>query len=296
MDAFISRIIPQHPSAVALQWVLENVTESGSFSFEIYRSGSPGGPWTLLDTVVDVYLYADTLGDEDANTLAISRDIYYRVGAIPPSGVGNRVFSPIVNLDGLTEYSVSGPSEGIGYVLDSPGQYEPQPATGQMQRPTVAGRKRLLKRALQRKIYIGLKKLYGVEFWLLKRRHFGTRCPNCYSKTARLVISGCPVCYGTSWDGGYYTPIDLLGKRETAPIQTVTTPQQKAEILRTQIVTLDFPRIDSDDLLVEKHANRRWIVTQRAEKTLKGVIVAQILDVSELSHKDDAYTVPVTLA
>lgn len=295
MDAFISRVIPQHPSSVALQWELEDVTESGSFSFEIYRSGSPSGPWTLLDTVSDVYLYTDTLADEEANTLAITRDIYYRVGAIPPSGMGNRVFSPIVNLDGLAEYTVTGPTDGIGYVVDSPGQYEPSPATGQAQRPSVAGQKRLLKRALQRKFYIGLKKLFGVEYWLLKKRHFGERCEYCYSENARELISDCDYCYGTGWTGGYYAPVALLGKRETAPVQVLTTPQQKAEILKTVVTTLDFPRIDPDDILVEKRANRRWIIQQRQEKTLKGVLVLQMLEVSELGHKDDAYKIPVAL-
>lgn len=297
MKAFISRIVPQHPTAVALQWELEEVSESGSFSFEIDRSGSPEGPWTTITTIVDLYTYSDLLEDEEANTLSIARDIYYRIGAIPPSGQPNKVYSPVTNLDGLSAYTVDEPWPAVGYVVNSEGQREPAPYTNAFQRPTAAGRKRLIKRAIQRKQYIGLKKLYGTEFWLLKKRHFGTRCSACYRSHSRLVTKkACTVCYGTSWTGGYFNAIDLLGKRETAPVQSMVTPQSKDDILRTQILLMDFPRLDEGDLLVEKHANRRWLVSRRDEITRKGILVEQVVSVSEIGHKSIEYSIPVVLS
>lgn len=298
MKIFITRVLPRHPAAVSLQWELEDVSESGTFQFRIQRSGSPGGPWTELALVNDVFTWTDPLNQEEANTLSLGRDIYYRIIVIPPSGVTNQVVSAATNLDGLTEFTISGPIEAIGYKIDSESQREPGPAnTHQFQRPpTLAGRKRLLKRAMQRHQYIGLKKLSGTEFWLLKRRHFGVRCTVCYDKLTREVLRAkCPTCYGTSWVGGYFTGLIILGERQVSAAQTSMTPQSKDDVNLTQIHCMDFPRIDVDDILVEQQANRRWIVKQRDERTLKGVLVIQVVTVSEIGRRSVEYDVPLAL-
>lgn len=298
MRAIITRISPGFPSQVALQWDLEDVTEIGVFQFAVERSGSPGGPWTVIETDLDdTYLYTDPLTDEKANVLSLGRDIYYRVEATPPSGAGNAVYSVIVNLDGQAETTTNAPIPGIGYTVDDEAQLEVSPATGQFKRPTLAGRKRLLRRKILRDETVALKKANGIEFLLLKRRHFGTRCTaGCYDPaTKEVMVTRCSTCYGTSWEGGYYTPITLLGRRLASQVQTSTGQQTKDDVDMTRVQVLDFPRIDEGDLLVEKLHNRRFLVKQRYFTTLKTIPVHQTLTVSELNRQAVEYDIPLSV-
>ena len=301
MKVVISHIQPLHPDRVALQWQLEDVTESGAFTFSIERSGSPTGPWTaVVSGLVDTYVSEDLLADEEANTLSLARDIYYRIKAAPPSGLLNTVYSPIVNLDGLVEHE-NLPEEPGNPARPAPAaQFEPNPVTNIMERPVEAGqervRRRLYKRKMLRDMYLMLKHLNGVEYALLKRRHFGTRCTNCFDPTTRTVLaSHCTRCFGTSWIDGYFSPVYILGRRLTSQIQSELTPHDKADVNLTRIQVLDFPKIEEGDLLVERKHNSRFLVKQRYSTFLKTVTVHQTLTVSELSRAAVEYKIAVNL-
>ncbi len=302
MKVIISNITPWHPTSVRLQWDLEQVSESGTFLFDVERSGSSGGPWTTINAspLSNTYTYDDTLGDEEANTLSLTRDIYYRILAEPPSGAANEVYSPIINLDGLSEYEITEEEPGNPARPVPLAQFGPDPQKNTFRRPLSAdARHRLYKRALMRNMYLMLRHLNGINFKLLKRRHFGTRCTECYDTITRVVLeSHCPVCYGTSWIDGYYTPLDILGRLvrgSTGHIQTQLSPQAKDDLNFPQIQTLDFPRIDPGDVLVAADRNRRFLVKQRYNTSLETVIVHQTLAVSELPRTAVEYDVDAGL-
>jgi hypothetical protein len=302
MKAIIIKITPWHPTSVRLQWELEEVAETGTFLFDVERSGAPGGPWTTITSspLSDVYTYDDTLSDEEANTLSLVRDIYYRIRAEPPSGVGNEVYSPIVNLDGLCESEMTEEEPGNPAYPVPMAQFGPEPTKNTFKYPDDSDvRRRLVKRVLLRNMYLMLKHLNGINFKLLKRRHFGTRCTECYDTISRMVLeSNCSVCYGTSWVGGFYTPVDMLGRivrGSTGQVQTQLSPQAKDDLNFPQIQTLDFPRIDPGDVLVAESQNRRFLVKQRYNTSLETVIVHQTLAVSELPRTAVEYTIDVGL-
>lgn len=299
MKAFITEINPWKTNQVRLQWDLEEVGESGSFDFEIYRSGSPSGPWTKVQDYTDVYIGYDDLDTEAANMLSLSRDIYYKIHVIPPSGEANAVDSTIVDIDGQAETVVMDPIPAIGYRVLDPAQYEANPRTVLTKRPIenrLDRRLRLLRRKIMRDQYIRLKKLNGIEYLLLKRRHFGTRCPDCYdTSTSEITVSHCATCHGTSWQEGYFTPVAMLGHRLNSQVQHDLSPQTKDDINQTRIQLQNFPRIDEGDLLVEKDKNRRFLVKQRYFTTLKTVPVHQTVMVSELQRQAKEYAIAVTL-
>lgn len=301
MRALITRIVPWHPTKVRLQWELESVSESGVFTYDVERSGSPGGPWTTIETgLANTYVYDDMLNDEEANTLSLVRDIYYRIKVVPPSGAPNTFYSPIVNLDGLSEHEMVPTEAG------NPGRPVPSAQFGveplknttryPVERSDPPPRMRLLKRKMMRDLYLQLQHLNGVNFALLKRRHFGVRC-SCYDPITRVVlISGCPDCYGTSWVGGYFTPVYVLGHITETQIQTSLSPQAKDDVTFTpKIKMLDFPKIDEGDILVERQHNRRFLVMARYNTTLKTITVHQTLSVSELPRSAPEYDVSVEL-
>ena len=296
MRIVITQITPTYPSKVGLQWVLEGKNVVGVFSFDVERSGSPGGPWTKVATaLLDTYLWEDPLTDESANILSLGRDIYYRLYVDPP-GSGESKYSDIVNLDGQAESAVVGPNPVIGYKKDTDSQYEKPPTTNIAPRPSANGRRRLLRRKILRDEYILMKKLVGMEYYLLKRRHFGTRCTACYDRITReSVKSNCSTCYGTSWVDGYFDPVEMLGRRATSPVRAEMTPQAKMEVNPTQIQFMDFPRIDEEDIIVEKANNRRFLVKNRSFTSLKSIPVHQTVSVSELERNAVEYSISVSL-
>lgn len=295
MRVVVTSITPWFPDKVRLQWDLEVISSSGVFHFDIERSGSPGGPWTKVEEdLEDTYLYDDTLDSEEVNVMSLGRDLYYRILAKPPTG--DDVYSDPINLDGLVSSTPVGPEAVIGYRVDTDNQFEVNPITRIQPRPRGVGLRRLLRRKILRDEYILFKKLAGIEFYLLKRRHFGTRCAVCYDPVSRSVTKSiCTVCYGTSWQGGYFTPMPILGRRLSSQIQSAITERAKIDINQTGIQFLDFPRIDEEDVLVEKAHNRRFLVRSRAATSLKTIQVHQTIMVSELERQAVEYKVPVNL-
>lgn len=295
MQALITKITPWFPHRVRIQWDLDKVSAVGVFHFDIDRAGSPGGPWTTIASgLVDEYTYDDDLVTESVNILALNRDLYYRVKAIPPSG--RAVYSDPVNLEGQTCSTVSGPDPVIGYTVDFESQIEPPPVGQIMPKPDPRRRKWLLRRKILRDEYTVLKKLSGVEYYLLKRRHYGQRCTVCYDPATRSVTrSACPSCYGTSWVGGYYSPVEVYGRRLPSQVHAQEAPQAKVEVNQTRIQLLDFPRIDEEDILIERNANKRFLVLSRYFTSLKTIPVHQTVTVSEFERQAVEYNIPVDL-
>jgi len=303
MRVVITKVSPLYAGStkgVAVQWDMEAVKESGVFSFTLMRAGAPEGPWDDATSGTDVYTLTDVFDAPagfEANLLSLARDIYYKVKAVPPSGSANTVYSRPVNLDGHAQTVIEGPAPVIGYTADTEYQYEEEPQTGLEPRsrfPSSAARLRLLRRKILREEYVLLRKLAGIEFYLLKRRHYGERCTACYDPRTREVIkSACSECYGTSWIGGYHTAVPLLGRRATSQIGTEVAPQAKMETNLTRIQFLDFPRIDEEDIIVERAHDQRYLVKSRYFTSLKTIPVHQTVSVSELERQAAEYSIPV---
>lgn len=298
MQVYITHVLPWYPTSVHLQWRLDEVTESGTFLFDVERSGSPDGPWTtIVIGLTNTYTYADPLDQEDANLLSLTRDIYYRIRAVPPSGEVNAVYSTIVNLDEHAETEVVGPRPVMGFQVLDPAQHEHAPYTGATIQPVSdqLARKRLLRRKIMRDEYIRLRRLTGSEFFLLQRRHFGTRCPVCYDPaTHEILVSRCLSCYSTSWVGGFFPPRLVLGAPQEQIYQTTIGPQTKDDVSHFRIQFLDFPRMDRGDLIIERARNRRYLVEEVYTTTIKTIQVHQTVTVTELERQAIEYSVPVT--
>ena len=265
MTVEITRLLPLFPRGVFLQWDLINPTETGSFSFSVYRSGSPEGPWEpLVLGGTDIYNYSDVLpvvstqAAEAINQLSLTRGIFYRVTVTPPSGCDNEV-------------------EVVSVV-----------------EPRLEGTQRLLKRKILRDESITFKKLNGVEIAVVKRMHWGPRCTKCWDKTTKAVVrANCITCYGTGFAPGYFTPVLTLGRRGTLPAAKQIAPQGIAEFRPTQVTILDAPKVEPDDVLVFLKDNKRFVVRSVIQTELKTVTVHQKLEVSELARSSVEYRLVV---
>lgn len=261
----ITRATPLFPTGVFLQWDLVSPTEAGDYLFDVYRSGSPEGPWEPVVTGAfntfncrDAFPASSTPAARDVNQLSLTREIYYRVVATPPSGAANQV-------------SAVSPVE-----------------------PQLDGRQKLIRRKVLRDISVALRRLNGVEVVALKRRRWGPRCPKCYDPYTQMSARGaCTTCYGTSFVGGYFAPVVTLSRRPVLPDRTEVRQEGNTDIAVGRVILLDIPKLEKDDLLVYVRDNRRFIVEQVQPTEIKTVSVYQNVEVSELARSDVAYRLPV---
>lgn len=263
MQIDITRTIPLFPNGVFVQWTITRADEAGDYAFSLFRSGSPNGPWDpLLENQVSAYSYVDRFptpsvaGVTHPNQLSLSRGIYYKVVARAPSGALTEVVSGV--------------------------------------EPRLDGRLRLLKRKILRDEAVMLRKLNGTEVAVLKRKHWGVRCPKCYDKyTKEVVRANCTNCFGTSFVGGYHEPVIVYAKRGVGAPQVGLTPQGNAEVATNKVTLLDLPALEFEDILVFLRDNARFLVKRISPTELQTVVVHQSVEVSELARSDISYRVQV---
>jgi hypothetical protein len=266
----ITRTTALFPSAVFIQWDI--VPDApGTFLVDIYRSGSPNGPWETLGVALrDAYHFLDdrfNLPPSDdletehehagLNFYSLSRDVYYLITVTP---------------DGSTAFSsVPTPIE-----------------------PGLDRRVRLLKRKMQRDESVAFRKLNGIPLAVLKRKHWGTRCTYCYDVVTReATLEHCPTCLGTTFENGYWAPVYICGRRTPAPVQTQLTAHGDSDSKVLNFVILDYPRLEYKDVLVDLRRGDRYQVQIATTTELRGVPVHQVISASKLGRNSVEYSVLV---
>lgn len=266
----LTRTVPLFPSAIFLQWDVQS-DETGDFYVDVARSGSPTGPWELIASgLKDAYNFVDRQfnlpptptsnpsGREPLNLFSLSRDVYYQVTVTPPSGVADQ-FSTASSVE-----------------------------------PGLDTRTKLLKRKLLRDIAVGLRRLNGIPIAVLKRRRWGPRCSTCWDPVIReATLEHCPACFGTSFQGGYWAPVQIRGRREAAAVQTQLTAHGEDDAKLNNFVILDYPHVEYKDVLVDLRRNDRYEVQRTSATELKSVVVHQKVATSLLGRNSVEYQVPV---
>lgn len=266
----ITRTTALFPSAVFLQWDI-TTSEPGDHLVDVYRAGAPTGPWQqLASSLVNAYHFLDAkfnlpgasnpaLPHEGLNLFALSREVYYQVAVTPPSGSANRFLS----IPTLVE-------------------------------PGLDTRTRLFKRKILRDEATAFQRLNGVPLIVLKRRHWGTLCTRCYDPvTHESVLEHCPQCFGTTFDGGYWAPVSVRGRKTPAPVQTQITAHGESDTKVVNFIVLDYPHIEYKDVVVDLRHNDRYEVQMVTPTELRGVTVHQTLTASLLARNCVQYAVPV---
>ena len=262
-----TQLIPLPPHRVYFQWDLINPTEVGSYLFQIERSGSSAGPWEMLNaSLPNSYNYIDDLShqpqlpvDGGVNLYGLNKQIYYRVTVIPPSGCQNGAQTP---------------PQGL-YTVNIP--------------PVQAG----LRRRLLFDEFRILRAYTGADLVLFKKRRWGERCPLCYDPITRAVVrENCMTCYGTSFVGGYWTPVRTRGRvYPPKNIDSKTAPQQKTDSGMSRIQLLDIPLLQDDDLIADLDSNDRFIVEKQQQTELRRKPVHQEVTCSLLANSRVEYKI-----
>jgi hypothetical protein len=268
----ITKVTPLYPRRIFLQWDLIDPTESGSYTFSIKRSGSINGPWEVLVAgeqnnynYIDDFLDQPHLPDDGkAHAHSLARNIYYVVTVIPPSGCANSAISD---------------PHGFEPALD----------------PIPTG----LRRRLQYDETVLFKRHNGVRLVLLKRRWWGHRCPDCYDPVTQATTKEqCLTCYGTSFIGGYWSPVVVWGRVNTpkkVEAEFIGSPRNMKEASPHVITLLDVPLLQDKDLLIETSTNNRYTVRRQTQTELRRHSVHQQVTASLMEHGSVEYRIPVDL-
>lgn len=158
--------------------------------------------------------------------------------------------------------------------------------------PTTNGYKRRGKiekiaNEIQRREYLLLTKFAGIKSYLFKRRQFGERCPRCWNKDLEKVMDDrCPVCFGTSWNGGYFDPVPLFVQYESTPNIRTRDIQGRMEPNAIGAWTISVPEINPEDVIVRTGDYDVYIVTSMTPTELQTQTVKQNLALTQLSRID----------
>lgn len=261
--ATITRTTALYPRAVFLQWDVV-AEESGSFFVDVARAQSPEGPWDVIASGLrDTYNFQDTrlsttplpTAYDAPDMYSLARETYYQITVTPPSGVANAFQSAPCAVE-----------------------------------PGLSRRTRLLKRKILHDQAVGYRHLNGIDLVVLKRRRWGTRCRACYDAVTRqATLEHCTTCYGTSFEGGYWAPVLIRGRREAAAVESQVTSHGDSDVKYNDFNILDYPHIEYKDLIVDLVRNDRYQVQRVHQTELQSVTCHQKMTASLLGRNSVEY-------
>jgi hypothetical protein len=256
----ITRVTPLWPRKVYIQWTLRNPPAATGYTFNVYRSSSPTGPWEkLTNDLTDVFFYLDgsytaTQTRTKIGLTQLRMAIYYRVTAVH----GATTAEAVHNVDGALDH------RRVGIV-----------------------------RKLTRDAYIALRKGNGTEVAILKRMWYGTPCPICRTSSGLVSRAHCATCHGTGIVSGYWNPVYTFAQRTATPLETQIATQGRVESNRLLAIIPNFPEVEVEDILVFLRDDRRYIIERVKTTEIHTVTVHQECDVSELARTAREYSMKV---
>ena len=224
--------------------------EWGQCGYKVYRSETEEGPWLeLTNSAISYPFFKDTYFPE----ISKFNECYYLVECKLPD---NRTLKSV------------------------PTSWENKNS------PWV----KLRLKEIQRRELILLNKFVGVDTIYFRRKRFGQRCSNCWDSTTEHVIKDhCNVCYGTSFEGGYYGGYNVKLQYEPTPISIEFGYQGKSEHNSIPAWTISIPAIESLDLVFRVPDRRLYRVGNKQTTELQTVPVRQILQLVELGKSSIEY-------
>lgn len=140
---------------------------------------------------------------------------------------------------------------------------------------------------IQRREYMLLTKFVGVRTFHFKRRFYGERCPRCWNPAQEKVVDDhCPVCFGTSFKGGYYNPIPIFVQYEPTPNERMLSYLGNLEPNQIGAWTISMPEISSGDILIRSGDWNLYTVIRTAATELQTNAVRQLMTLTQLAHRD----------
>jgi len=161
-----------------------------------------------------------------------------------------------------------------------------QPVTPAFRKATTTDKAAL---EIVRRKGIALAQYSGRDFFVIKKRTYGTHCTECWDPTLQRIINDtCQICYGTGWVSGYFKAIYLKGMLNPAPKYNQITMFGEWMPHDALFTMLNFPPIRTRDIIVDDK-NQRWIVKQIRKTEKLGYVIEHNAQCSLISQDDQIY-------
>lgn len=139
-----------------------------------------------------------------------------------------------------------------------------------------------------------LKQFAGRKFLHYAKMKFGKRCPHCYSSVERKIIRpNCSVCYGTTYELGYFAPTKIYVDLDPNVKATDRTERGEVENEQFPAWTSNEVIIESQDILIDLDSLIRYKVENVAPTALLDKIIKQPMTLTKLRKDNPAYLIKV---
>lgn len=140
---------------------------------------------------------------------------------------------------------------------------------------------------VQRREYMLLSKFAGVKSFFFKRKTYGPRCPRCWNELQERVMDDhCPVCYGTSFEGGYWDPIPIYVQYEQTSKNKVKDYLGAFEPNSISGWTISIPEMSPRDLVMRGGDYNIYKVIGIQNTEIQTKQVRQILSLTQFAKGD----------
>lgn len=156
---------------------------------------------------------------------------------------------------------------------------------------------------IQRREYLLLSKFAGTKSYVFRKKNYGLRCERCWNKeTEKVMDDHCPVCLGTSFQGGYFDPVPSFIQFEPTSNSLTKTYFGNLESNQIGAWTISLPEINSDDIIIRTGDWNVYKIVRIAVTELQTNTVRQMMTLTQLNRgdienslanrfeKDDAHT------
>lgn len=246
-------VIPLYPRSVMLQF---NFGQEYAYpiAFDIYRAGS------------------ETSELEKLNLRPITQFFFEDVGLKPLS----KLFDVTYFIDVIFPYTKEKTRIGPIHLVCSPR----------------LARTFFIARRMDEKHGIEYKSHTGIELCIYKRRHWGEQCTECFDAVLETsTTANCAECLGTGFVGGYWNPVNILGKLEPLiKTRDLMDRLNYQENINTQAHLRAFPLVQKDDILHEKCRNSLWYINTVSLVEHGRYPVKQLAELKEIDRADPLYS------
>tara|TARA_B100001123_G_scaffold398791_1_gene483170 strand:- start:9903 stop:10808 length:906 start_codon:yes stop_codon:yes gene_type:complete len=243
-----------------INWEIRDHFETiGNYRFTVLRSNSPEGPYVAVSpALTDTYVFDDISVDMHS----LHREWYYQIQVV------NAVTAETV------VYGANDPDET--YLNGArPGGVAPQAPPDKI---VTESRYRL---------NLVLKEFSGRRVLWFPKRTFGQLCTNCVDElTQKRMQSRCLECYGSSFSGGYFNPVEIYAQMGPSIDKDILHWIGQIEPRQSVILINGVYRPKPGDLLCEVEG-RRWIIdrvqpTEKLRSRVRNTMVAHELTKGEV--------------
>lgn len=241
---------------VAIQWqVRPEELELADVEVEVRRSGSPVGPMETLGVIdpLTTYLFYDTTAPWRPDEIGL----YYQLAAV---------------------WKSSGATAALGSVFND-------------QNPLPKYALEILRQTrIQYQGVNGHSGFVARECTIYKKRNFGSRCRECTDPvTRRVTISGCRVCGGTGYSGGYYNPVNVYCQIDPEQRRLDFTPINKYDDRQTSVRLMNVPILYPGDIVVEQSEKHWRVVSVDPTEDNRRNLITQSVGAVEIDRNDVVY-------